>query len=184
MLAGSAVARHSTDPSYEIYAYTGREWDPEIGLYFYRARFYDPKIGRFISEDPIGIEGGVNPFAYVENDPANASDPEGLCPKRLDMGYEVQVIGPGPSAPGYQAEIRSRTIWFLVKRSGECCQQRSIECTYALVRNYQRRTRPFTAGHFGAWGPWTITPYRRFMEVTVDYNCDTGVMSNFRHRRT
>jgi RHS repeat-associated protein len=40
------------------YAYTGREWDPETGLYYYRARYFDPKIGRFISEDPIGFEGG------------------------------------------------------------------------------------------------------------------------------
>jgi RHS repeat-associated protein len=164
------------------YAFSGREWDPETGLYYYRARYYDPKPGRFISEDPIGIEGGINPYIYVEDDPANATDPEGLCPKSLDMGYEDHVIGPGASAPGYQAETRSRVIWFLVRKSGECCEHKMLECTYALIRNYQRRTRPFTGGQFGPWSPWTFTAYRRFMEVTTTYNCDTGVMNNFRYR--
>ena len=28
------------------------------GLYYMRARYYDPSVGRFISEDPIGFEGG------------------------------------------------------------------------------------------------------------------------------
>ena len=61
------------------YAYTGREWDPETGLYYYRARYYDPKIGRFLSEDPIGFDGGVNFHAYVSNNPVNFVDPLGLA---------------------------------------------------------------------------------------------------------
>jgi RHS repeat-associated protein len=69
LLQGSATAG---------YAYTGREWEPEIGLYYYRARYYDPKIGRFISEDPIGFDGGVNFYAYVENNPVTRTDPFGL----------------------------------------------------------------------------------------------------------
>jgi RHS repeat-associated protein len=59
-------------------AFTGREWDPETGLYYYRARYYDPSIGRFLSEDPIGLEGGVNYFRYVGNNPVTATDPDGL----------------------------------------------------------------------------------------------------------
>ena len=60
------------------YAFTGREWDPESGLYYYRARYYDPNTGRFISDDPIKFEGGMNFYAYVHNDPANRIDPFGL----------------------------------------------------------------------------------------------------------
>jgi len=60
------------------YAFTGREWDPETGLYYYRARYYDPKIGRFISEDPIGFQGGVNFYGYGRNNPTNFVDPSGL----------------------------------------------------------------------------------------------------------
>jgi RHS repeat-associated protein len=57
--------------------YTGRENDNN-GLYFYRARYYDPVLKRFISEDPIGLAGGINSHAYVEGDPVSYIDPEGL----------------------------------------------------------------------------------------------------------
>ena len=67
------------DPNFiQPYTYTSREYDPESGLYFYRARYYDAKIGRFISKDPIGLEGGINLYAYVGNNPLNSTDPSGL----------------------------------------------------------------------------------------------------------
>ncbi|WP_255534314.1 RHS repeat-associated core domain-containing protein [Thiohalobacter sp. COW1] len=50
------------------------------GLYYMRARYYDAEVGRFISEDPIGFEGGLNLYAYVGGNPINAVDPSGECP--------------------------------------------------------------------------------------------------------
>jgi RHS repeat-associated protein len=64
--------------------FTGRELDSESGLYYYRARYYDPYLGRFISEDPIGFDGGINFYAYVDNNPLNATDPSGNVIKWLD----------------------------------------------------------------------------------------------------
>jgi RHS repeat-associated protein len=60
------------------YRFTGREIDESTGLLFYRARWYDPSQGRFASEDPVGIDGGVNWYSYVENNPTNFDDPFGL----------------------------------------------------------------------------------------------------------
>ena len=60
------------------YTFTGREYDPETGLYYYRARYYDAKIGTFISEDPIGLAGGINLYSYVGLNPINWIDPFGL----------------------------------------------------------------------------------------------------------
>ena len=57
--------------------YTGREQDPDTGLYYYRARYYDPSIGRFISEDPLGFQAGINFYSYVKNDPVDGNDPSG-----------------------------------------------------------------------------------------------------------
>jgi RHS repeat-associated protein len=59
----------------------GREYDQETGLYYMRARFYDPELGRFLSEDPVGVAGGLNLYVYANSDPVNMSDPFGLDPK-------------------------------------------------------------------------------------------------------
>jgi RHS repeat-associated protein len=62
------------------FRYTGRELDSGTGLYYYRARYYDPMAGRFLSEDPIGFSGGdKNLYRYVQDDPANLTDPQGTC---------------------------------------------------------------------------------------------------------
>ena len=59
------------------FEYTGREND-STGLYFYRARYYNPGLQRFVSEDPIGLAGGINSYAYVEGNPISFTDPTGL----------------------------------------------------------------------------------------------------------
>lgn len=50
-------------------------------LYHVRNRWYDPEARRFTSEDPIGIEGGMNQYTFAHNDWVNRSDPSGLEPK-------------------------------------------------------------------------------------------------------
>ena len=56
------------------------EEDPPAGTEraskYYRARYYDPKIGRFISEDPLWLD-GPNRYPYVRNNPTNLVDPDG-----------------------------------------------------------------------------------------------------------
>ena len=60
------------------FLYTGRQLDEETDLYYYRNRYYDPPTGRFITKDPIGLQGGINPYIYVYNNPINLIDPYGL----------------------------------------------------------------------------------------------------------
>ncbi|WP_300454555.1 RHS repeat-associated core domain-containing protein [Accumulibacter sp.] len=61
----------------ERYGDTGREPDAS-GLIYYRARYDDPTLARFTQRDPSGLAGGLNPYAYVGNDPVNYIDPSGL----------------------------------------------------------------------------------------------------------
>jgi RHS repeat-associated protein len=59
------------------YEYTGRENDG-TGLYFNRARYYSPALQRFISQDPIGFDGGqMNLYGYAGDDPIDGNDPMG-----------------------------------------------------------------------------------------------------------
>ncbi len=57
--------------------FAARELDNETGMYYVRSRYYDPQTGRFISEDPIGLEGGINLYVYARNNPVNFVDPTG-----------------------------------------------------------------------------------------------------------
>src|SRR6266498_1954222 len=47
---------------------------------------YHPGLQRFISEDPIGLRGGVNLYAYVANAPTRFTDPRGLHPLKSPLG--------------------------------------------------------------------------------------------------
>jgi RHS repeat-associated protein len=62
----------------------GLSYDPDVGLTYMRARWYDPNIGRFVSEDPLGLQGGINPYVYANNDPVNGSDPSGMDAMQSD----------------------------------------------------------------------------------------------------
>ncbi|MBJ7309698.1 RHS repeat-associated core domain-containing protein [Rugamonas sp. CCM 8940] len=70
---GRTTADTVVDNSFQ---YTGRENDG-TGLYFYRTRYYSPSLGRFISSDQIGLNGGINTYAYVGGDPVFRTDPLG-----------------------------------------------------------------------------------------------------------
>jgi RHS repeat-associated protein len=70
--------------------YMAREQDAATGLYYVRARWYDPQQGRFVSEDPIGLQGGINAYAYVDNSPTNIRDPSGLSPEPCAPGYQLK----------------------------------------------------------------------------------------------
>jgi RHS repeat-associated protein len=63
------------------FQFTGREFDPETGLYNYRFRYYEPNVGRFLSEDPILFDGGIDFYRYAENNPVSEADPLGLGTK-------------------------------------------------------------------------------------------------------
>jgi RHS repeat-associated protein len=106
------------------YAFTGREWDPEVGLYYYRARYYDSTIGRFISEDPIGFDGGLNPYSYVGNTPALATDPNGLKARvtvtgnRVVITLKVQYKGTG-ATPEFKRIYEAAVRRFWNRKCGE-----------------------------------------------------------------
>lgn len=63
----------------------GQYEDPVTGFYQNGFRTYLPEAGRYLTPDPAGLRGGLNPFVYVGSDPLNAVDPWGLY--QIDMHY-------------------------------------------------------------------------------------------------
>ena len=57
----------------------GREYSWATGLHYFRARWYDPITGRWLSNDPIGINGGLNQYGFCGNNPVMFVDPLGLA---------------------------------------------------------------------------------------------------------
>ncbi|AVR78684.1 hypothetical protein NM96_04400 [Neisseria mucosa] len=74
------------------FRFQGQYYDEESGLHYNRFRYYDPEIGRFVSQDPIGLMGGINVYIYAPN-PIEWVDPFGLASK---SSFAVRH---GPSAP-------------------------------------------------------------------------------------
>ncbi len=118
--------------------YTGREND-RTGLYYYRARYYDPVLKRFISEDPIGLNGGINLYSYVDGDPITNVDPSG---EKAEPG-DSRVYPPTMNCPAYNACMKTyagRVCRYIIKMGRgsnltqwfayyACVQAKSIYCT-------------------------------------------------------
>ena len=58
--------------------YPGQTYDSETGLFYNWNRYYDPTTGRYDQSDLAGLEGGLNTYTYVLNNPLIFFDQFGL----------------------------------------------------------------------------------------------------------
>jgi len=58
--------------------FAGQYFDAESGLHYNYHRYYNPQTGRYVTSDPIGLDGGLNTFGYAEGNPVRYRDPKGL----------------------------------------------------------------------------------------------------------
>lgn len=85
--SGILEADYSFDPFWEKstklesvaadFQYAGYYYHSRSVLSLTDSRAYNAYLGRFISRDPVEETGGLNLYAYVNNDPVSSSDPSG-----------------------------------------------------------------------------------------------------------
>jgi len=78
--------------------FPGQYADEETNSYYNYFRDYDSSTGRYIQSDPIGLEGGLNTFAYVDSNPLIFIDLLGLASsgqfKDIGSGNRVRIDNP------------------------------------------------------------------------------------------
>jgi RHS repeat-associated protein len=74
---GNQLSEESPEHLEQQIRLPGQQYDEESGLHYNRHRYYDPGLGRYITQDPIGLRGGLNSYKYPL-DPVSRVDPLGL----------------------------------------------------------------------------------------------------------
>lgn len=96
--------------------------DKTTGLQYLKSRYYDPSLGRFISRDPIRYQGGINLYAYVDNNPMMWVDPSGegkipgfgcaiACGTALYQIGKYYAIMAGCKAGGLSGDDFWKCVW-------------------------------------------------------------------------
>jgi RHS repeat-associated protein len=116
---GTVVARYEYDPygrsttivgtTTTDFNFTGLYRHGRSNLDFATYRAYDPELGRWLNRDPIAEEGGLNLYAYVSGNAANAVDSSGQIGVKEAYNYWLNMAADGLTQGGIagflQAEI-------------------------------------------------------------------------------
>ena len=99
-----------TNPGFQPFGFAGGLYDFQTRLTRFGSRDYDAQIGRWTAKDPIGFDGGLNLYGYVENDPINLRDPagtSGFTPGGLKLPPEVAKMVPELARMGIPERVRA-----------------------------------------------------------------------------
>jgi RHS repeat-associated protein len=99
---GKTTYSNGSLASANVYRFSSKEAHVASGMYYYGFRFYDPNLQRWLNRDPIGEEGGLNLYGFVENDPVNDMDAFGLlagAPLPAPPPTLPPILTPKPGPP-------------------------------------------------------------------------------------
>jgi RHS repeat-associated protein len=126
---GSFVAYRTGATRHQPLRFPGQEFDENAGDREYNIfRWYREAWGRYTQADPIGIQAGLNVFAYVKDNPVAVDDPFGLVPVNYigKPNREIQVDCKSSDALGCTTFDFSADC-----RCGEGCDRKTKKSVWA-----------------------------------------------------
>ncbi|MBK8065234.1 MAG: hypothetical protein IPK29_15205 [Betaproteobacteria bacterium] len=131
--------------------FPGQYFDKETNLHYNYFRDYSPETGRYVQSDPIGLEGGVNTYAYVDIDPLGSDDVAGL-----------QKRGGNQNSPYANQQIAGATANSLISQIQQI--QPNFPHTYAAAPGQ---------------GGYTPAMIRSLQQTLLQLRQQTGVAPNY-----
>ncbi|WP_258580257.1 RHS repeat-associated core domain-containing protein [Acinetobacter baumannii] len=147
--------------------FQGQYYDSETELHYNRYRYYEPHSARYVSKDPIGLEGGMNTSSYV-SDPNQWIDPEGL--NSFNYGEMFGIPASAQAGIAYQGQ-RNYDCWL---KTGKQCEL-AIEPLFDYV---------ICSGGFSAFGGSKIYNLHNGNVYTAGGVSLTGVKDMKDHAQT
>ena len=88
--------------------FKGQWQDGESGLWYNYHRYYDAGTGQYFSQDPIGLKGGLNLYAYAPN-PLSWIDPLGLSGDKVNVYKDAPYHGTSDNSVKSRAPTNGQT---------------------------------------------------------------------------
>ena len=83
---GNIVSQSGTMSDAFVFRFFSKYFDAETGLYYYGYRYYKPQIMRWLTEDPLDVDGGMNLYTFCENGQGKYD----ALGQYVNMVYEVE----------------------------------------------------------------------------------------------
>ena len=127
-----------TDSAYHPFRLQNQYADLETGLHYNFFRYYEPDAGRFVNQDPIGLMGGANLYAFAPNtgswiDPLGLFGFAGTVPSSCGFGSSVATTGHQHAAAAIVAS-RSKSHTAI----GRCNKDEQDPCSQFPTKNAAR----------------------------------------------
>ncbi len=78
-----------TEPCATFGGQVGGYRDSETGLVLFGQRYYDSSLGSWLTRDPIAENRGINLYSYVQGNPTNWFDEDGLAPEKYGLYAKI-----------------------------------------------------------------------------------------------